>query len=92
MGLYYSVAVTAFGTDLILCVWKSKLTPEDPFFPLRDRAYALADTGKYRRWDDVAFALKAEGFDVALITRLNYDKLAVMMISRCCAKARGAAI
>jgi len=62
--------------------------PENDFFTLRDRAYQLADTGKYKRWDDVAYALQAEGFSDSLITRLHYDKLAVMMITRCCSKAR----
>jgi hypothetical protein len=61
---------------------------ENPFFTLRDRAYQLADTGKYKRWDDVAYALRDEGLMDALIARLHYDKLAVMMITRCCAKAR----
>jgi hypothetical protein len=63
---------------------------ENPFFLLRDRAYQLADTGKYKRWDNVAYALRAEGFLDALIARLQHDKLAVMMITRCCAIARSA--
>jgi hypothetical protein len=61
---------------------------EDLFFALRNRAYELAETGRFRQWDQVARALQAEGFIAALITRLHYDKFAVMMITRCCAHAR----
>jgi hypothetical protein len=61
---------------------------DEPFFLLRDRAYELAGSGRYKRWDQVAYALLAEGFLRALITRMHYDKLAVMMITRCCAQAR----
>ena len=61
---------------------------ENPFFLLRERAYQLADTGKYKRWDNVAYALRAEGFLDTLIARLHRDKLAVMMITRCCMLAR----
>ena len=64
---------------------------EDPFFALRDRAYQLADSGRFKRWEHVALALKGEGFLIALIKRLNADRLAVMMITRSCGLARGAA-
>lgn len=60
----------------------------DSFFDLRDRAYELAGTGRYKNWHQIAYALKAEGFTPSLITRLDRDGLAVMMISRCCALAR----
>ncbi len=63
----------------------------DPFFALRDRAYDLADTGRYKDWNQIAFALQAEGFVAALITRLDSDGLAAMMITRCCAQARARA-
>lgn len=63
---------------------------DDPFFALRNRAYELADTGRYKGWDEVAHTLESEGFAAALIARLGYDKLAVMMIARCCAQAREA--
>lgn len=63
---------------------------EDPFFVLRDRAYELADTGRFKRWEHVAAALKGEGFVIALIRRLNADRLAVMMITHCCGLARAA--
>jgi len=65
--------------------------PEDPFFALRDRAFDLAETGRFGRWDQVASALKAEGFVAALIARLHDDRQAVMMISRCCAQAQSRA-
>jgi hypothetical protein len=60
----------------------------DAFFVLRNRAYELADSGRFKRWDQIAFALQAEGFLDSLITRLDDDKLAVMMIGRCCNQAR----
>jgi hypothetical protein len=64
------------------------MTPEDPFNALRQRAYELADTGKFKRWDQIAYKLRDEGFLSNLITRLDGDKLAVMMITRCCDQAR----
>jgi hypothetical protein len=60
----------------------------DPFFALRDRAYDLADTGRYKDWNQIAFALEAEGFLRALIGRLDRDGSAAMMITRCCSQAR----
>jgi hypothetical protein len=63
--------------------------PDDAFFALRTRAYELAETGRFKRWDQVADALEAEGFLPALVTRLDGDGLAVMMITRCCVQARG---
>ena len=60
----------------------------DAFFEVRDRAYTLADSGRYKRWDQIAYALLAEGFVKALITRLHRDALAVMMINRSCVQAR----
>lgn len=61
---------------------------QDRFFALRDRAYQLAGSGCYKHWRQVADALLAEGFESALIKRLDGDALAVMMLSRCCAQAR----
>jgi hypothetical protein len=60
----------------------------DDFFALRARAYELADTKRYKRWDQIAYALQAEGFLPSIITRLNQDTLAVMMITRSCTLAR----
>ena len=65
--------------------------PDNSFFSLRNRAYELADSGRFKRWDQIAFALQAEGFVHSLITRLDDDKLAVMMIDRCCNQARSGA-
>lgn len=67
---------------------ETRLMSDDPFIALRVRAYDLADTGRFRRWDEIAYALQAEGFPPALITRLHQDELAVMMITRCCDMAR----
>ena len=64
---------------------------DEPFFSLRNRAYELADTGRFKRWDQIAFTLQAEGFLDALIARLGDDKLAVMTIGRCCNQARSGA-
>jgi hypothetical protein len=61
---------------------------EDPFFALRDRAYELADSGRFKHWEHVALALEGEGFLIDLIRRLNADGLAVMMITRSCGLAR----
>jgi hypothetical protein len=65
---------------------------DDPFFALRNRAYELADTGRFKRWDQIAFALQTEGFAKSLTARLNYDRQAVMMITRCCDQARAKAL
>jgi hypothetical protein len=61
---------------------------DQTFFDLRARAYELADTGRYKHWNQIAYALQAEGFSPSLITRLDHDGLAVMMITRCCGIAR----
>jgi hypothetical protein len=61
---------------------------DESFFALRARAYELASSTHYKRWDQIAYALQAEGFLPSLITRLNQDALAVMMITRCCMLAR----
>ena len=59
------------------------------FISMRRRAYELAETGRYKHWAKVALVLQAEGFVDSLIRRLDYDGLAVMMITRCCEQARG---
>lgn len=59
------------------------------FMTMRQRAYELAETGRYRHWAKLATVLQAEGFVDSLIRRLDYDGLAVMMITRCCEQARG---
>lgn len=61
---------------------------DDPFFALRSRAYDLADSGRYKSWAQVASALQGESFPDALIFRLESDKLAVMLITRCCTQAQ----
>jgi hypothetical protein len=60
----------------------------ESFMTLRTRAYELADTGRFKQWSQIAYALQAEGFLPSLITRLNMDGLATMMITRCCTLAR----
>jgi hypothetical protein len=61
---------------------------DQSFFVLRARAYELAHSKHYKRWDQIAYALQAEGFLPSLITRLNKDAQSVMMITRCCTLAR----
>jgi len=58
------------------------------FFDMRQRAYELAEGGAYRDWTGVSQALRSEGFHGDDIARLGADRLAVMMIARCCAQAR----
>lgn len=58
------------------------------FFAMRRRAYELAESGRHEHWLAVANALQREGFLSSLITRLDRDGLAVMMITRCCTQAR----
>lgn len=69
---------------------EASASDDEAFFALRARAYELADTARHKRWDQVAYALRAEGFLPSLIMRLNDDALAVMMITRCCTLARQA--
>ena len=57
------------------------------FFTLRGRAYELADTGRYKGWSQVAYALLAEGFVPSAIRRLDRDGLAVMLVTRSCRRA-----
>jgi hypothetical protein len=64
------------------------MSVDDHFFALRTRAYELAETGRFKHWLKIADALLAEGFVIDLIRRLDRDKLAVMMITRCCERAR----
>lgn len=61
---------------------------DEAFFAVRDRAYELAGSGRYKRWDQVAYALQDEGFLPSTITRLDDDRQAVLMITHCCARAR----
>lgn len=64
------------------------IVSDEAFFALRERAYQLANSKHYKRWDQIAYALQAEGFLPVLITRFDQDALAVMMITRCCTIAR----
>lgn len=61
---------------------------DDAFFELRARAYELADSGRFKRWDQIAYALQGEGYLPSIITRLDRDRQAVLMITHCCAQAR----
>jgi len=60
----------------------------DPFFALRDRAYEMADSARFKSWAEIAAALRTEGAEDALVRRFDGDRLAVMMITRCCDQAR----
>lgn len=60
---------------------------DERFIAVRDRAYDLAETGRFKHWEHVAKTLREEGFRSDLIEQLSRDKLAVMMITRSCAQA-----
>ncbi|WP_395646628.1 hypothetical protein [Terricaulis sp.] len=60
---------------------------DERFIAVRDRAYDLAETGHFKQWAHVAKALRNEGYRADLIDQLDRDKLAVMMITRCCVQA-----
>lgn len=64
------------------------MTDDALFMTMRQRAYELAETGRYRHWAKVATVLRREGFLDSLIRRLDSDGLAVMMITRCCEQSR----
>lgn len=64
--------------------------PAEGFFDMRDRAHALADSGQYKDWMQIAAKLRSEGFGEGLVERLDGDRLAVMMLTRCCLLARTA--
>lgn len=57
---------------------------DDAYIAARDRAYELANTGRYKNWSHVAYTLLVEKFPPGTIKRLNGDALAVLMISRIC--------
>jgi len=63
--------------------------PNECFFTLRSRAYELADTGRYKEWHQIAYALLAEGFLPSVITRFDRDAGAVMLVTRSCKLAMG---
>ncbi|MET0181253.1 MAG: hypothetical protein ABW199_00045 [Caulobacterales bacterium] len=60
----------------------------DKLILVRSRAYDLADTGRFKHWNQIASALEREGVLLSLIETLGADKLAVMMITRSCDQAR----
>jgi hypothetical protein len=66
----------------------SNMSDDALFFSLRNRAYELAETGRYKHWKEVAVELQTEGLLASLVERLGRDGLAVMMITRCCTQAR----
>lgn len=55
---------------------------------LRNRAYELADTGRYVDWDAIAAALVAEGVHDVLVRRLKHDAFFQMMLNNRIAAAR----
>ena len=57
------------------------------FNELRDRAYVLADTGRYADWQEVAAALEAEGCDGAA-QRLTADPILTTLLNTRCWQAR----
>jgi hypothetical protein len=54
---------------------------------LRSRAYEMADTGKYRTWQEVARGLQERGYPTAL-RRIGGDDMLRLDLNRRCARAR----
>lgn len=46
------------------------VTP-DPIIAVRDRAYDLASTGKFKSWRDIVSVLQSEGVHALLVSRLD---------------------
>jgi hypothetical protein len=57
------------------------------FNELRDRAYELADTGRYADWHQVAAALDTEGYDEAA-RRLTADPILTTLLNTRCWQAQ----
>ncbi len=57
------------------------------FNELRDRAYTLADTGRYADWNQVAAALEAEGCEAAA-RRLTADPILTTLLNTRCWQAQ----
>lgn len=57
------------------------------FNELRDRAYVLADTGRYANWREIAAAIEAEDCPGAL-DRLPIDPILPTMLDTRCWQAR----
>jgi hypothetical protein len=47
---------------------------------LRNRAYELADTGRYADWNAIAIELAGEGVPDVLVRRLRHDALFQVML------------
>jgi hypothetical protein len=56
------------------------MAAETSLSALRDRAYALADTGQYRDWELLCAALEREGAAVENLRALNSDAMFKLMI------------
>jgi hypothetical protein len=60
------------------------------FNELRDRAYVLADTGRFADWNEVAAAIEAEACPDAA-KRLTADPILATMLNTRCWQARNRA-
>jgi hypothetical protein len=56
---------------------------------LRNRAYELADTGRYSDWDAIAVELAGESVPDVLVRRLRHYALFQVMIKNRISAARG---
>lgn len=56
------------------------MTQHPELAALRDRAYALADTGHYRGWETLCVALEREGARTEDLRALNSDGMFKLMI------------
>lgn len=50
------------------------------FAALRDRAYTLADTGRFNDWEQLCAELAREGANAELVRALNADGIFKLMI------------
>ena len=50
------------------------------FAGLRDRAYALADTGRFPDWESLCSALERESGNPKLVRQLNADAMFKLLI------------
>lgn len=65
-----------------------RFVTDDPLPGLRNRAYELADTGRYADWDAIAAALAVEGVHDVLVRRLKHDGFFQVMLKNRIAAAR----
>lgn len=61
---------------------------DDPLAGLRNRAYQLADTGRYEDWASLSSDLVDEGAPDVIVRRLTHDALFQIMLKNRISVAR----